>query len=85
MPDGAGGQGPVVESLSEQLISSLLVNSCRLVRVAEHGLQAQRILHRIAALVVVEVAIDSLTVAYPRGEGIGPAGQSLLIITAFVL
>ena len=49
-----------------------------------YGLQAQRILHRIAMLVVVKVAIDGLAVACPRGEGAGPAGQGLLIITALV-
>ena len=49
-----------------------------------YGLQAQRIFHCIAVLVIVKEAIDGLAVACPRGEGTGPAGQVLLVITALV-
>jgi hypothetical protein len=50
----------------------------------EHGLKSQGVLHGIASLVVVEVAVDWYTLTAPRGQRTGPAGEDLDVVGALV-
>jgi len=41
-------------------------------------------MHRIAAFIIIEVAVNGVSLCRPAGKGISPAGYTLVMVTALV-